>query len=68
VPELAQRRAADEQAGGEVGQDAGAHHEVAAFLPLSPWIVACDLVVGACVLADFAARLLVSRSPVVGAQ
>ncbi|MFX4516608.1 hypothetical protein ABTA91_19145, partial [Acinetobacter baumannii] len=35
---------------------------ISSFLPLSPWIVACDLAVGACVLADFAARLLISRA------
>src|SRR5689334_24177544 len=36
---------------------------VTSFLPLSPWIVACDVAVGLCVLLDFAARLLVSRAP-----
>lgn len=36
---------------------------VTSFLPLSPWIVACDVAVGLFVLLDFAARLLVSRAP-----
>lgn len=36
---------------------------VTSFLPLNPWIVACDVVVGLCVLLDFAARLLISRAP-----
>lgn len=36
---------------------------VTSFLPLSPWILAGDVVVGLCVLLDFVARLVVSRSP-----
>jgi voltage-gated potassium channel len=36
---------------------------VTSFLPLSPWIVACDVAVGLCVLLDFAVRLFVSRAP-----
>jgi voltage-gated potassium channel len=36
---------------------------VTSFLPLMPWIVACDVAVGLCVLLDFVARLLVSRAP-----
>ena len=36
---------------------------VTSFLPLSPWIVACDVAVGLCVLLDFAALLRISRAP-----
>jgi voltage-gated potassium channel len=36
---------------------------VTSFLPLTAWIIACDVAVGLCVLLDFAARLLVSRAP-----
>jgi voltage-gated potassium channel len=35
---------------------------VTSFLPLSPWIVGLDLVLGLAVLADFTARLIISRS------
>ena len=34
---------------------------VTSFLPLVSWIIACDVVLGLCVLADFAARLHISR-------
>ena len=33
---------------------------VTSFLPLVSWIIACDVVLGLCVLADFAARLHIS--------
>ncbi len=36
---------------------------VTSFLPLSSWIVACDVVLGLGVLADFAGRLAISRAP-----
>ena len=36
---------------------------VTSFLPLMPWIIACDLLLGLCVLFDFAARLSISRAP-----
>ncbi|TNC12684.1 potassium channel family protein [Methylobacterium terricola] len=36
---------------------------VTSFLPLSPWIVACDVVLGLGVLADFLGRLAISRAP-----
>ncbi|TNC07990.1 potassium channel family protein [Methylobacterium terricola] len=36
---------------------------VTSFLPLSLWIVACDVVLGLGVLTDFLARLAISRAP-----
>ena len=36
---------------------------VTSFLPLTAWIIACDLALGLCVLIDFAARLAISRAP-----
>lgn len=36
---------------------------VTSFLPLVSWIIVCDVALGLCVLADFAARLHISRSP-----
>lgn len=35
---------------------------VTSFLPLVTWIIACDVALGLCVLADFAARLHISRN------
>jgi len=36
---------------------------VTSFLPLMPWIVACDVAIGLCVLLDCAVRLRISRAP-----
>ncbi|CAA2156610.1 MULTISPECIES: potassium channel family protein [Methylobacterium] len=36
---------------------------VTSFLPLTSWIIACDVALGVCVLLDFAARLGISRAP-----
>jgi voltage-gated potassium channel len=36
---------------------------VTSFLPLIPWIIACDVALGVFVLLDFAARLGISRTP-----
>lgn len=36
---------------------------VTSFLPPVPWIVACDLALGLCILADFGARFAISRAP-----
>ena len=36
---------------------------VTSFLPLIPWIIACDVALGGFVLLDFAARLGISRAP-----
>jgi voltage-gated potassium channel len=36
---------------------------VTSFLPLIPWIIACDVPLGVFVLLDFAARLGISRTP-----
>jgi voltage-gated potassium channel len=36
---------------------------VTSFLPLMPWIIVCDVLLGLCVLLDFAARLRISRAP-----
>ncbi len=36
---------------------------VTSFLPLMPWIIVCDVLLGLCELLDFAARLRISRAP-----
>jgi len=36
---------------------------VTSFLPLMPWIIACDLALGLGILADCACRLAISRAP-----
>lgn len=36
---------------------------VSSFLPLSPWIIVLDVMLGVGVLLDFAARLMISKAP-----